>query len=151
MKVDYNSHNLQFKLMPFKHQPKRRYFDNFEHITVQWFIHILIIWTICFKWKECCEQLDFTAFWGFCCQLETAAEQIEFVAATSIYHICSNRDESERHKIDTRDRRLCLKPALVQDTDFMVEKTYHIAPYLGAFGAYLMPQWPIYGSKGVSI
>ena len=24
----------------------------------------------------------------------------------------------------------------------MVEKTYHdIAPYLGAFGAYLMPQW----------
>ena len=33
----------------------------------------------------------------------------------------------------------------------MVEKTYHIAPYLGAFGAYLMHQSPIYGSKGVSI
>ena len=33
------------------------------------------------------------------------------------------------------------KPALRQDTGFMVEKTYHdIAPYLGAFGAYLMPQ-----------
>ena len=26
----------------------------------------------------------------------------------------------------TRDRRLRLKPALVQDTDYMVEKTYHI-------------------------
>ena len=34
------------------------------------------------------------------------------------------------------------KPALRQDTGYMVEKTYHvIAPYLGAFGAYLMPQW----------
>ena len=32
------------------------------------------------------------------------------------------------------------KPALVQDTNYMVEKTYNIAPYLGAFGAYLMPQ-----------
>ena len=33
------------------------------------------------------------------------------------------------------------KPALRQDTGYMVEKTYHdIAPYLGAFGAYLMPQ-----------
>ena len=33
------------------------------------------------------------------------------------------------------------KPALRQDTGYMVEKTYHdIAPYLGALGAYLMPQ-----------
>ena len=33
------------------------------------------------------------------------------------------------------------KPTLRQDTVYMVEKTYHdIAPYLGAFGAYLMPQ-----------
>ena len=33
------------------------------------------------------------------------------------------------------------KPALRQDTGYRVEKTYHeIAPYLGAFGAYLMPQ-----------
>ena len=33
------------------------------------------------------------------------------------------------------------KPALRQDISYMVEKTYHdIAPYLGAFGAYLMPQ-----------
>ena len=33
------------------------------------------------------------------------------------------------------------KPALRQDTGFMVEKTYYnIAQYLGAFGAYLMPQ-----------
>ena len=33
------------------------------------------------------------------------------------------------------------KPALKQDTGYMVEKTYlDIAPYLGAFGAYLMPQ-----------
>ena len=33
------------------------------------------------------------------------------------------------------------KPALRQDTGYMVEKTYHdIAPYLRAFGAYVMPQ-----------
>ena len=33
------------------------------------------------------------------------------------------------------------KPALIQDTGYMVEKTYHDrAPYLVAFGAYLMPQ-----------
>ena len=33
------------------------------------------------------------------------------------------------------------KPALRKNTGYMVEKTYHdIAPYLGAFGAYLMPQ-----------
>ena len=33
------------------------------------------------------------------------------------------------------------KPALRQDTGYMVEKTYlAIAPYLGAFGAYLRPQ-----------
>ena len=33
------------------------------------------------------------------------------------------------------------KPALRQEPGFMVEKTYlDIAPYLGAFGAYLMPQ-----------
>ena len=32
------------------------------------------------------------------------------------------------------------KPVLRQDTGCMVEKTYHdIAPYLGAFGTYLMP------------
>ena len=38
----------------------------------------------------------------------------------------------------TRYRQLRLTPA--KDTDYMVEKTYHLAPYLGAFGAYLMPQ-----------
>ena len=32
------------------------------------------------------------------------------------------------------------KPALRQDTKYMVEETYHIAPYLGALWAYLMPQ-----------
>ena len=40
---------------------------------------------------------------------------------------------------------------LIQDTDYMIEKTFQLAPYLGAFKAYLMPQWPIYGLKGVSI
>ena len=40
-----------------------------------------------------------------------------------------------------------IKPALVQDTDYMVETTYHLAPYLDPFGAYLMPQLYIYGSK----
>ena len=43
-------------------------------------------------------------------------------------------------KTNTRDRQLRLKPALVQDTDYMVEKTYQLAPYVGAFGAYLIPQ-----------
>ena len=42
--------------------------------------------------------------------------------------------------INTREKRLRLKPALVQDTDYVVEKTYHLAQYFGAFGAYLMPQ-----------
>ena len=33
------------------------------------------------------------------------------------------------------------KPALRQDTGYLVEKPYlETAPYLGAFGAYLMPQ-----------
>ena len=33
------------------------------------------------------------------------------------------------------------KPALRQDTGYMVEKTYYeITQYLGGFGAYLMPQ-----------
>ena len=33
------------------------------------------------------------------------------------------------------------KLVLRSDTGYMVEKTYHdVAPYLGAFGAYLMPQ-----------
>ena len=33
------------------------------------------------------------------------------------------------------------KPALRQDTGYMVETTYHdIAPYVVAFRAYLMPQ-----------
>ena len=33
----------------------------------------------------------------------------------------------------------------------MVDKTYHLEPYLVPFGAYLMPRLSIYGSKGVSI
>ena len=32
------------------------------------------------------------------------------------------------------------KPVLRQDTGYMVEKNYHMAPYLGAFEAYLLPQ-----------
>ena len=54
-------------------------------------------------------------------------------------------------EVGTFSRRLCLKPAHVQDTEYMVEKTYQLTPYVAAFGAYLEPQWPIYGSKGVSI
>ena len=45
--------------------------------------------------------------------------------------------------------RSASKPVLVQDTNYMVEKTYYIAPYLGTFMSYLMPQCPIYGSKGI--
>ena len=43
------------------------------------------------------------------------------------------------------------KPALLQDTDYMVDKTYKVVPCYGLFGAYLMPQWPIQGLKLVSI
>ena len=32
------------------------------------------------------------------------------------------------------------KPPILQDIGYMVEKTYQITPYLGAFGAHLMPQ-----------
>ena len=35
------------------------------------------------------------------------------------------------------------KPTLVHDTDYMVEKTYHIAPYLGASGTWVMHQWTL--------
>ena len=35
------------------------------------------------------------------------------------------------------------KPALIQDTDYMVKKTDNLAPYLGPFGADFMPQLPV--------
>ena len=35
--------------------------------------------------------------------------------------------------------------------NYMVEQTYHLERYFGHFGAYLIPQWPIQGSKDVSI
>ena len=31
------------------------------------------------------------------------------------------------------------KPALIQDTDYLVEKTYNSPAYVGPFGAFLMP------------
>ena len=31
------------------------------------------------------------------------------------------------------------KPALVHDTDYMLEKTYHLAPCFSSFESYLMP------------
>ena len=37
----------------------------------------------------------------------------------------------------------CFKTTLLQDTDYKVEKTDHLAPYLGTFRAYLMPQYHI--------
>ena len=40
----------------------------------------------------------------------------------------------------TRDRQLSLKPTVLQGTDWKVEKTYHLAPYLGSFCVYFMPQ-----------
>ena len=33
---------------------------------------------------------------------------------------------------------------LVKDTDYIVEKTYHLAPYLGPFGTWVIPQLPKY-------
>ena len=35
------------------------------------------------------------------------------------------------------------KPAHVQDIDYMVEKTYHLATYLDPFGVFLMPHLSI--------
>ena len=47
--------------------------------------------------------------------------------------------------VDGSASKLALRPK----TSYIVVTTYHdIAPYVGAFGAYLMPQ---YGLKGVSI
>ena len=46
----------------------------------------------------------------------------------------------EKHHNNTRIDGSVYKPALLQDTDYTVEKTYHLAPYLGPFGAYLMSQ-----------
>ena len=40
---------------------------------------------------------------------------------------------------------LAKKPLVLVKTtpkDYMVEKTYHLAQYLGPFGAYFMPQGP---------
>ena len=34
-------------------------------------------------------------------------------------------------------------PALIQDTQKMVEKNYHLTSYCDHFGAYLMTYWPI--------
>ena len=43
----------------------------------------------------------------------------------------------EKQGIDSSART----PALIQDTGYMFKKTYpDIAPYLAAFGAYLLPQ-----------
>ena len=42
----------------------------------------------------------------------------------------------------TRDGRLRLKPALVQDTAYIVEKTYQLAPYVGAFWAQIESEGP---------
>ena len=41
--------------------------------------------------------------------------------------------------------------SLVQDTDYMVEKTYNLVQYLGPFEAYLMPQWPQWFKRGSDI
>ena len=49
------------------------------------------------------------------------------------------------------DGWLRLKPVLVQDNDYMVEKTNNLIPCMDPFRAYLMPQLPIKCSKGVSI
>ena len=56
--------------------------------------------------------------------------------AASQYY-CTTVDKLSQGMVDGS----ASKPALRQDTGYMVEKTYpDIAPYLGAFGAYLMPQ-----------
>ena len=44
------------------------------------------------------------------------------------------------YMLPTRDRRLRLKTALVQDTDYIAKKIDQLAPYLGVFGAYLIPK-----------
>ena len=46
-----------------------------------------------------------------------------------------NKVQANQQGIDGSAR----KPALIQDTGYIVEKTYpDIAPYLGVFGAYLI-------------
>ena len=58
-----------------------------------------------------------------------------------LYHLygncLANKDKIPQGMVDGS----ASKPALRQDTGYMVEKTYlGIAPYLEAFGAYLMHQ-----------
>ena len=61
--------------------------------------------------------------------------QICIVQLTSQVHITKLKDK--QGMVDGS----ASKPALRQDTGYMVEKTsLDIAPYFGAFGAYLMPQ-----------
>ena len=53
----------------------------------------------------------------------------------------SGQEEIDKTKYQGMVDGSARKPALRQDTGYMVEKTYiDIAPYLGAFGAYVMPQ-----------
>ena len=58
-----------------------------------------------------------------------------------MYHRGNFGDNTKYYLIQGMVDGSASKPALRQDTGYIVEKTYHdIAPYLGAFVAYLMPQ-----------
>ena len=43
-------------------------------------------------------------------------------------------EKQEEIEYTTRDTRLRLKPTPVQDTDYMVEITYHLTPYWALLG-----------------
>ena len=64
---------------------------------------------------------------------------VSFTQETVLYTI-SEQDGGNKNIQGILDG-FASKSALRQDTGYMVEKTSHdITPYLGAFGAYLMPQ-----------
>ena len=102
----------------------------------------------CHKRRYSCSQLDpcpcrsrVPSSWSPLCRSWSSRDRAWWSSSPKQY---------QYHKGDGSLR----KPALRQDIDYMVEKTYHdIAPYmvektynlaryLGSFGAYLMPQGP---------
>ena len=110
----------------------------------QFYFSILLPFAILFLyWSEVFSNIELLSF---DCQIEfkqhkmlSTQDQGAWLSPTS-HHADLDHEK-------TRERWLQLESALVQDTDYMVEKTYHLAPYLGPIGAYLKSQWPIQGSK----
>ena len=71
-----------------------------------------------------------------CCRVYSLLEMLTWLLSCN-----------KNKKIDGSRR----KPTHAHDTDYMVDKTYHLAPYFGPLEAYWMPYWPLQHLKGVPI